>query len=231
MTLYIHLHCVFPPTWTSIFWLQRLSYVTMFFLNYSPEASTCSQGRWPWVSKYSAVFPIQMIPANQHRAVIPDVCGQTFYSASDTIHLKSKCYFIIKRRYYQLDERTQHFWRKHPALQSRLKGGRHLGAQRNWDLGGEVAGKLSPTWQQVQARNTPLRLQWLIKIQILRSHLRLNSAGTSPAGQSVGLCTALRGTGSTLGRGTAVLQDTWSGQGRGREKEELKRTVWLLETF
>ena len=134
-----------------------------------------------------------MIPASQHRAVIPDVCGQTFYSASDTTHLKSKCYFIIKRRYYQLEDRTQHFWGKHPALQSRLKGGRHLGAQRNWDPGGEVAGKLRPTWQQVQAPHTPLWLQWLVKIQILRSHLRLKTAGTSPAVQSVGLCTPAAG--------------------------------------
>ena len=68
--------------------------------------------------------------------VIPDVCGQTFYSASDTIHIKSKCYFIIKRRYYQLDERTQCFRGKHPTPQSRLKRGRHL-VLRETEIQGE----------------------------------------------------------------------------------------------
>ena len=107
------------------------------------------------------MFPTQTIPANPTPFVISDICGQTFYSASDTIHIKSKCYFIIKRRYYQLDEKTQRFRGKHPAPQSRLKASRHLGAQRNWDPWGEVAGKLSCMWQQVQAQNTQLWLQWL----------------------------------------------------------------------
>ena len=139
------------------------------------------------------MFPTQTIPANPTLFVISDICGQTFYSASDTIHIKSKCYFIIKRRYYQLDEKTQRFRGKHPAPQSRLKASRHLGAQRNWDPWGEVAGKLSCMWQQVQAQNTQLWLQWLVKIQILSSHLRLKSTGTSLAVQWLGLCTSTAG--------------------------------------
>ena len=44
----------------------------------------------------------------------------------------------------------------------------------------------------------------------------------SPVGRT--LHSRHRGTGSTLGRGTAVLQDTWSGQGRGGE-----RTNWKVQ--
>lgn len=134
---------VFSSRWTNIFWLQSLSYLTMFFLIIVLKPQLALKVSDHESVNRRAVFPARDWSCKPTLFVILGVCGPTFSSVSDTIRAKSKCYyFIIKKILPTRWKDTVLPGGKHPTPQSRLKERQTLGAQRNWDPGGRSGRKI-----------------------------------------------------------------------------------------